>query len=100
MIRKRRPPGLRRKVGIGVTTPRSMRLLRMRPTIETEAAMPSRVRRTKIFSLPARINASEELTMHREPTGAQQGRSLAQGGGGAPAFLPGKSGNPAGRVRG
>jgi hypothetical protein len=52
MIRKRRPPGLRRKVGIGVTTPRSMRLLRMRPTIETEAAMPSRVRRTKIFSLP------------------------------------------------
>jgi transposase len=32
--RKRRPPGLRRSVGTGVTRPRSMRLLRMRPIVE------------------------------------------------------------------
>ena len=91
MKRKRRPPGLRRSVGTGVTTPRRMRLLRMRPTVETETAKPSRREQHGELALAPHRVVGSELFHRLDQRRATRPACAAGAGAGSSARAPSPS---------
>ena len=79
MRRKRHRPGLRRSVGTGVTTPLAISFVRMRPTIETETAIPSRRKRTASLRLPHIGWSARRCSIRRTSALVQLGRGCRCG---------------------
>jgi hypothetical protein len=69
--RKRRPPGFLRRIGTGLTAPRAMRLLRMRPTVEVDTVKPWRTSSMVSLALPTsdcrRARLRPHQPQHRSP---------------------------------